>query len=155
MAGPVASQCSGGQLEVPRQVHPDQLGRQEQEERGVELTTVDRHGAVQQAAEIDAEDVDHLDGGFIGADGAQRLQMDLAGLGGDDEELANACPLLPGFDKFVHHPVKRPSPERRPARKGPGSGVYPVLHCRRSRDPEARGEIVRYMFDDDGIAAKR
>jgi hypothetical protein len=127
----------------------DQVWRQEQQERGIELPAMDRSRPVQQRAEIDTEDVHYLNRRFIGSDRAKCLQMRLTRLCRDDEELTNACPLFPGFDKFVHDPVKRPSPECRPARKRAGGGVDPVFHRRSSQYSERLRQVIRQTFYDD------
>jgi hypothetical protein len=149
MARLVAGQHFGRERKVARQLHLDQVRRQEQQERSIELTAVDRSRPVQQPAEVDAENVHHLNGCLIGSDRAQRLQMCLTRLRRDDEELTNACPLLPGFDKFVHDPVKRPSPQRRPAWKRAAGGVDPILHRRSPQDSEQLRQVIRQTFYDD------
>jgi hypothetical protein len=149
MARLVAGQHFRRELKVPRQLHVDQVRSQEQQERRIELAAMDRSRPVQQPAEVDAEDVHHLNRRLIGADRAQCLQMRLTRLRGDDEELTNACPLLPGFDKFVHDPVKRPSPQRRPAWEWAAGGVDPILHCRSAQDSEQLRQVIRQTFYDD------
>ena len=50
----------------------------------MQLPAVDRApGLVEQRTEIQAEDVHHLDGGLLGTDGAQRLEVGLARLRGE------------------------------------------------------------------------
>jgi hypothetical protein len=146
----VAAQHFGSKLEILGQFHANEVWCQEQEQRRIELTTMDRsRRPVQQFAEVDTEDVHHLDRRFIGSDRAQRLQMRLTRLRSDDEELTNACPLFPRFDKFVHDPVKRPSPQGRPAWERPGGGVDSVLHRRSPQNSERLRQVVRQTFYDD------
>src|SRR3954471_11555017 len=101
LSWPVPRQDAGRHFEVLGQLHPDQMRSQEEQQRGVELAPLNRCLALQHRAEIDAEDVHHLNRGLVGPDRAERFQVSLARLSRDDEELAHACPLLPGFDKFV------------------------------------------------------
>lgn len=133
----------------------DQLWCKEQKKGRIQLTAVDRGRAVQQRAEVHAEDVHHLNGGFVGANGAQCLEVGLAGLRGNNDELADACPLLPGFDKFVHDPVKRSSPEGRTARKGAARGMHPVFNRGGSGNAECFRQVVRHTLHDDRIAPER
>ncbi len=57
------------------------------------------------------------------------------GVGGEDEGVAHACPLLPDRDKFVHGTVQRLPGERRRAQAHVvGDGVDPVLQRRRPDD---------------------
>ena len=112
-------------------------------------------GCSSSGAEIEAEDVDHLDGGLLGADGAQRLEVGLARLRGEDDELPDACPVFPGLDKFVHDTVQRATPESGASREGAGDGVHPVLDRRCPQDAERGREIVGEVLDDDRVAAER
>ena len=67
-----------------------------QEEGCVDLAALNgRVGKIQEIAEIEREHVDHLNGGAVGTDGAERLEVGFAPLGGQDDELPHACPLLP------------------------------------------------------------
>jgi hypothetical protein len=155
MTRAISGQLAARQIEVLGQFHLDQMRCQEEQEGRIQLSALDRRGSVQQAAEIHAEDVHHLDGCFVGADGAQCLEVCLTGLRSDDEELTDACPLLPGFDKFVHDPVKRSSSESRAARKGASRLMHPVLYGRGSCNGECLGQVVRQTIHNDAIAAER
>ena len=81
--------------------------------------------------------------------------MRFARLGGEDDELADACPLLPGLDKFVHDPMQRAPPQGGAARERVGRRVDAELHRRRAQDPELRRQIVGEMLHDDRVAAER
>ena len=89
---------------------------------------------------------------LVGPDRAQGLQVRLAGLGGQDHELADACPLFPGLDKFVHDPMQRAAPERGAAGEVAGRRVDAVFHRRCAQDPEFGRQIVGQVLHDDGIA---
>jgi hypothetical protein len=77
----------------------------------------------------------------------------LAGLCGDDDELADACPLLPRLYKFVHDPMKRSSSERRATRKAARRLMDPVLDNGSPQDAECLGEVVRQSLHNDGVTA--
>jgi len=152
----IAAEHLGSDREIARDLHMDQVGGEKEHERGVQLATVDGGaGALQQGAELEAEDVDDLHRGLVGPDGTQRLQVRLAGLGGEDHELPDACPPLPGLDKFVHDPMQRAAAEGCAAREVVGLLVDSVLQRRHANDPELRREIVGQVLDDDGIAPER
>ena len=134
MSRPVAGKHAGGELEVPGQVHADQVRRQIEHQGGVELASLYRGGTLEQRAEIEAEDVYHLDRCLIGPDRAERLQVCFTRLGGENQEFLDACPVLPGLDKFIHHTVKRASPEGSASGEGPRRGMDAVLDCRCAGD---------------------
>jgi hypothetical protein len=143
MTRTVARQHCGSEFEVAGQLHLHQLGSQEQEQGGIELTPLDRSRAFEMRPEIEAEDIDHLHRRIVSADRTQSLEVSLAGLSGDDEELADACPLLPGLDKFVHDPVKRSPAERGSPWKGAGRSMHPVLDSGGANYAEPLRQIVR------------
>jgi hypothetical protein len=143
MPGLVAGEHRGWKLEVAGQLHLHQLRREKQEQGGVQLSALNRRRPLQQRAELNAEDVDHLHSCRIGADGAERFEVGLARLSSNNEELPDACPLLPGLDKFVHHPVKRTAAERGSARKRPSRGVHPIFDGGGADHTKLLGQIVR------------
>ena len=112
-------------------------------------------GSLEQGAEIEGEDVDHLHRGFVGADRAQRFEMRFARLRGEHHELSNACPLFPGLDKFVHDTVQRPTSQGRAPGKGARVGVHAELDRRSPHDAECGRQVVREALDDDRVAADR
>src|SRR5687767_7275961 len=112
MPGTVARQHAGSELDVTGQLHLDEVRRQKQHQGSIQLTSLNRRGSLEQRCEIEAEDVDHLNGGLIGPDGTECFEMSLAGLSRQDQELSYSCPLLPRLDKFIHHTMKRAPPQR-------------------------------------------
>jgi hypothetical protein len=151
----VPSHQAGGQRKVLSEIHPHQLGREEKKQGSVQLAPLDGRRSLQQRAKIETEDVDDLHLCLVCPNRTQGLEMPFAGLGGQDEEFSNACPLLPRLDKFVHHPVKRSAPQRGPARKRAGGGVHTILDRRGASDAERLGEVVCQALHDDCIAPQR
>jgi hypothetical protein len=139
LSWPISGRLARWKSVILRQIHADQLRRQEQEQRSIQLPALNRRRPFQEIAEIEAEDIDDQYFRLIGPNRAERFQVAFARLRGEDEELADACPLLPRFDKFVHHPVKRSAPQRRTARKRAGGCVYSILDGRGTRDAEQLG----------------
>src|SRR5438309_359024 len=83
---PVAAEQLRGDREVARELHMDQLGREVEQQGGVQLAALDRRpGALQQGPEVEAEHVDHLHSGIVGPDRAERLEVGVAGLGREDD----------------------------------------------------------------------
>ena len=143
MAGTVACHFPWREIEVARPFHVYQVWREVEHEGGIQLTPLNRGGALQQRPEIQAEDIHDLDSRLLGSNGAERFQMRLTGLGRENQKFAYACPLLPRLDKFIHHTVKRTPPQRGTAGKGPHRGVDSVLDCRGARHAVGRRQIVR------------
>jgi hypothetical protein len=135
---PVTGKHTGREIEVLRESHIHEMGRQVEHERGIQFSTLHRSPALQQRTEFEAEDVDHLNRGLIGPDGAERLQMCLAGLRGKDQEFSDSCPLLPRLDKFIHDTVKGAAPQRGTAGERPHCRVDAVLDRWRPGDTVCR-----------------
>ena len=155
MPRPVAREHGGGQVEIPGHLHADQVRRQVEHQRSVQLAALNRCRALQERPEVQAENVDHLYAGLIGPNGAQRLEVGLAGLCRQDNELPNSCPLFPGLDKFIHHTVKRSPPQGGSSGEGPHRRVHAVLDRRRPGHPVGSRQIVGQAFYNYGIAAQR
>jgi hypothetical protein len=51
----------------------------------------------------------------------------IAGLRGQNQELTNSCPLLPGLDKFIHHTVQGTPTQRGSSREWPHCCMNAVL----------------------------
>jgi len=60
--------------------------------------------------------------------------MRVIGLGCQNNELADACPLLPSLYKFVHDPMQRLASQSGAARQRMGRRLDPVLDSRGPRD---------------------
>jgi hypothetical protein len=78
-----------------------------------------------------------------------------ARLSGNYEKLADACPLLPRLDKFVHDPVKRAAAQGGSSGEGACRLVNAILDRRDARYAERFREVVCQPLDNDGIAAER
>jgi hypothetical protein len=105
--------------EVLGQLHADQFGREMEQQRRVQLAALNRSSRLfQERSEIHAEDVDHLHGRAVRPDRAQSLEMRIARLSGEHDELVDACPLFPGLDKFVHDTMQRAAAKRGSSGKG-------------------------------------
>jgi two-component system nitrogen regulation sensor histidine kinase NtrY len=152
---PIPGQHAGRQLEVLGKVHPNHLGSEIQQQRRVELAALNRRRRViEEIAEIEAEDIDDLHFGFVGPDGGEGLQVSFTRLSRDDEEFADACPLFPRLDKFVHHPVQRSAAEGSTAGKRPCRGMDPVLDGGDAGNAERLRQIICQPFYNYCIAAE-
>jgi hypothetical protein len=134
MTRAVAGKHAGGNLKVGGQVHPDQVRSKIEHQGGVELAPLYGGGTLEQRAEIETEDVHHLYRCLIGPDRAERFQVGFTRLGGQNQEFRDACPVLPGLDKFIHHTVKRAPPEGSAPGEGPRRGMDAVLDYRGAGD---------------------
>ncbi len=93
---------------IAGKLHPDQFGGQVQYQGRVELAAMNRPARpVEDAAELEGEDIHHLDPGAVGHDRTQGFLMGLVRLRREDGEGLDPRSLFPGLDELVHHPVKR------------------------------------------------
>jgi two-component system nitrogen regulation sensor histidine kinase NtrY len=155
MPGTVAREHAGSEVDVTGKLHLYEVRREKQHQGSIQLTSLNRRGPLEQRPEIEAEDVDHLNRGLIGPDGADCFEMGLAGLSRQNQELSYSCPLFPRLDKFIHHTMKRTPPQRGRSRKRPGCGVYSVLDCWDPGYAMGRRQIVGQPLYNYGIAAQR
>jgi len=155
-APPEPGHLALGEQKVLGELHMDQLGREVEHERRIELAAMGRSGRVFEiVGEVEGKDVH---GEYSSPPRAQRGEgflMGIMSVGGKNNESVHAT-LLPGAEQVVHPAVQSFPAHRRIAREGTlGGGVHAIRYRRGAQDAEAARQVVGETLDDERVAAER
>src|SRR5690349_21642265 len=145
-----------GKLEILRQFHAHERRRQVEQQRCIELPAMGGPvGVVEQAREVEREDVHGKDARVPRAQRRERLLVRVVAVRGENDERLDTA-LLPRAEQIVHPAVQRLAAHGGVTGKGAlGGGVDAVLDGGRAQDAAGGREVVGEPLDDDCVAAQR
>ena len=143
------------QRKVLGELHADELRREIQHQRRIELAAVRwAAGIVQIAGEVEGKDVYREYASPVGAQGRKGLLMGIVAVRRKNNESAHAA-LLPRAEQVIHPAVQGLASDSRIAGVGAfGRCVDAVRNCRRPEDAKTGRQVIGQSLDDERIATK-